>query len=523
MKVKKQIFSTDNIYKHKKQKNMKELTILLSFTVFASVLYGQAVCDGEQIYLIENGECDYRPYILVFEDNFNDNSFDLSKWKLPYQGVTRDFTFDNEKEWYANTGSTPSLPINNNIQVSNGTLKLIAKKEVPPIIGTFVTDWSTIPPTTQTENFNYSSANIDSKYKFGYGIFEIRCKIPKGKGFWPAFWTFGVDENQTNNEIDVFEFWDNNTINHNMTVHYDGQMCLTDYNGPDYSLAFHTFTMAWDIYKIEWYVDGDLKRRSTKFYTMLGQTIGCEIQAGHYIRDKVYPKDPMNIIVNLAIESGKKAPNALTPFPSSLEVDYVRYYQQMSCDGPVNATDISDLNLSNNMYNLVIGPSINLSENITIQSGQQLELVASDKIVLGPGFTAKIGSDFVAKIDPNICDGEDKTGCTSNDAGIYKDSSASIKKSSAESKIVKTKMDCKIRITPNPNTGKFTLKLDPASIDLYELYLIDKYGRVLYSLKSINNPNIEIDISKYSSGVYFLMILDTKNNNTFTHKVFIVK
>jgi beta-glucanase (GH16 family) len=138
-----------------------------------------------------------------------------------------------------------------------------------------------------------------------------------------------IGSGDVNNEIDVFEFWNNSTNDHNLTVHYNGQMCLTDYNGPDYSQVFHTYTVIWNNYKIEWYVDGDLKRRSTKFYTILGQPVDCNgIQAySHYIMDKVFPLDPMNIIVNLALQTGTYAPDNSTPFPSSLEIDYIRYYK----------------------------------------------------------------------------------------------------------------------------------------------------------------------------------------------------
>ncbi|MEO0075699.1 MAG: glycoside hydrolase family 16 protein [candidate division WOR-3 bacterium] len=227
---------------------MKIFSVLLLTILITKIVSGQ-ICDGQQVVLTQDGQCDYNPWVTVFEDNFDGNTLDLSKWTLPYQGVLRDFSHSKEKQWYANTGNTPSVPITNNIEVSNGTLKLIARRESPPIVGTYVSDYSTNPWTYTTTNFDYSSAEIDSKYKFGYGMYEIRCKIPKGKGFWPAFWMYGENANGVNNEIDVFEFWDNSTNDHNMTVHYNGQMCLTDYNGPDYSQAFHTFTVIWDNYK----------------------------------------------------------------------------------------------------------------------------------------------------------------------------------------------------------------------------------------------------------------------------------
>ena len=34
----------------------------------------------------------------------------------------------------------------------------------------------------------YTSARLLTQRKFKYGIFEMRAKLPRGKGTWPAFW-----------------------------------------------------------------------------------------------------------------------------------------------------------------------------------------------------------------------------------------------------------------------------------------------------------------------------------------------
>ena len=305
------------------------LYVMLVTCLIINPSYSQ-IHEGQKIVLIEDGNCDNNPWVLFFEDNFNSTSLDFSKWEIPYQGVIRDFIHQNEKQWYANTGNTPSLPYDNNIEVSNGTLKLITRKETNPIIGSY-TEWTASPPANYISTFEYTSAEIDSKESFGYGKYEIRCKIPKGKGFWPAFWMYGEGINNRNNEIDVFEFWDNNSSDHNMTVHYDGSMCHSDYNGPDYSKNFHIFTIVWDNYKIEWYVDGQLKRRSTKFYTLLGQPVDCNSAKAFqpYIMNEVFPRDNMQIIVNLAIQNNANyRPDDSTDFPSVLEIDYIKYYKK---------------------------------------------------------------------------------------------------------------------------------------------------------------------------------------------------
>ncbi len=515
---------------------MKKITVLLIAVLTAKIVSGQ-ICSGQQIVLTEDGQCDYNDYILEFEDNFDGNSLDLSKWVLPYQGVLRDFNHTLEKQWYANTGNTPIIPIYNNIEISNGTLKLNAKKESSPIIGTYISNFSTNPWTYSTESFDYSSAQIASKYKFGYGKYEILCKIPKGKGLWPAFWLYGNGD-----EIDVFEFWNENTACiydasklskvPNMTIHRNNQQCGTDYTGPDFSQNFHTFTVIWDNYKIEWYIDGSLRRKSTKFYTLLGQSLDCDgVEAlGHYIIDKIFPREPMNIIANLAIQTGNEKcgplglitidnnPDSDTPFPSSLEIEYIRYYKQVTC-GEVTATDVNQLNLSNDVYNLVTGITITVGGNVSVQSGQQLELVARDEIVLSAGLSAEFGSNFVARIDPTICAGE--RGMANPPSGsTSKDSTFSLTGlNSSKANITEGNNNFKIKTYPNPNNGILLVEFEQNVLQNYELYLINAEGKVIYSLKSIKEYKIEINLTGFGKGNYVITVLDTKNKNAFVNKI----
>lgn len=504
---------------------MKLQILLLVVILPLKLSLGQttAVCDGLQVFLTQNGICDYNPWVTVFEDNFDGNTLDLTKWILPYQGVLRDFNHSKEKQWYTNTGNTPFIPVSNNIEVSNGTLKLIARREIPPITGTYISDYSVNPWTFVTESFNYSSAEIDSRYKFSYGMYEIRCKIPSGKGFWPAFWMYGEDAANVNNEIDVFEFWDNNTNKINMTAHYNGQMCLDYFNGPNYATSFHTFTVIWDNYKMEWYVDGILRRRSTKFYTLLGQPKDCNgiFALDHYILDKVFPKDPLNIIANLALQTGIFEPDANTPFPRSLEIDYIRYSQKKGCAGVVNATNITQLNLSNVIYNHIIGTIITVGSNFTVQSGQQLEFAARDEIILGPGFSAKAGSNFVARIDPTICDGGLKfgaslsNGSSSSDTLEYSHSPIS----STNSTINCIAKNIKINIYPNPSNGILFIDFQNESSENYEIYLVSAQGKLVYEIKSILESKFYINMNDFRKGNYFIKILNKTSKNAIVYKI----
>lgn len=102
------------------------------------------------------------------------------------------------------------------MEIDNGIIKLITKEEyiydkvVPYEPDNLILD----DGTYNKRGFDYTSGMIYSNRKFGYGKYEIKCKLPKGKGFWPAFWVFGGPDY---NEIDVFEFWNE----YNLGIYYD--------------------------------------------------------------------------------------------------------------------------------------------------------------------------------------------------------------------------------------------------------------------------------------------------------------
>jgi len=257
-------------------------------------------------------------YYLVFEDNFDGNSLDLTKWN-PVIGVPRDFDFSQQKAWHQP----------DNLEVSNGTLKIIAKKLDKHYEGTWETDWSTNPPKTKTAHFNYTTGELWTKQKFLYGKYEIRCRLPKGKGFWPAFWTYG---GKRWNEIDFFEIYGDEINRFTCNVHhdYDGdgnsENCrFAKNNVADFS-QWHVFTCIFDYDKITWQIDGKTIRTFYRFCLLNPNSCGLNSDINNDFQEPAFPEESMHIIVNLAIQSGKNAPNRKTIFPKTFEVDYVRFY-----------------------------------------------------------------------------------------------------------------------------------------------------------------------------------------------------
>jgi beta-glucanase (GH16 family) len=230
---------------------------------------------------------------LTWSDEFNDTSLDISKWITTYPFGYR--THGDELQYYSD----------NNVVVSSGTLKLIAKKE-------------------RAGGKSYTSGIVTSYGKFdqAYGKFEARMKLPNGQGFWPAFWLCAYPS-QWPPEIDVMENLGNDTHTVYLSSHWssnypyggepEGGYITQPYYGVDFSSAFHLFSVEWSPSEIVWKID-DSEIVSTQSWVP---------QAGAYGIDGFY------ILLNLAVGGNwPGSPNSNTIFPSQLEIDYVRVYSK---------------------------------------------------------------------------------------------------------------------------------------------------------------------------------------------------
>ena len=99
----------------------------------------------------------------------------------------------NNGRWY-NNELQHYTDRTDNVYVSDGTLKIIAKKE------------NFINSGTELE---FTSARLNSKKSFTYGRLDVRAKLPREKGTWPAIWTLGSSLETVGwpacGEIDIME------------------------------------------------------------------------------------------------------------------------------------------------------------------------------------------------------------------------------------------------------------------------------------------------------------------------------
>jgi len=465
-------------------------------------------CDKDAVFLFGLPDCNNSDYNLEFEDEFEGTSVDLSKWN-PVTGVNRDFDFKQQKAWHQ-----PE-----NLEVSNGTLKIIAKKLDTQHIGTFVTDWNSNPYITQTSAFDYTTGEIWSKLKFSYGKYQIRCRLPAGKGFWPAFWTFG---GLRWNEIDVFEIYgdDMNRFTCNVHYDYDGDDCKYDCSYAQDNLTdftqWHTYTCVYDFDKITWWVDGNLIRIFYRYRTITGFPISCgeAIANGVYTLEKSYPIEDMHIVANLAIQSGDDSPDVSTIFPNSMEIDYIRYWKKSNtCNNdvlkwsPFTGTSIGDKGL--------------LFGNAMVSSGTSATVIVRNYLTIKPNFSAKQGSFFAAKVNPYVCGSsarvEDDTLFVVEDDNLQRlihNPDATYVDTELISEIVN---DERVSVYPNPTEGIIKIKNLNQQIGS-RLEIFNMMGHKVASF-IISENSLLYDFSNQPKGLYLIKIRGGSNEH-FTKVIY---
>ncbi|MGM0902164.1 MAG: glycoside hydrolase family 16 protein [Bacillota bacterium] len=212
----------------------------------------------------------------VWEDDFNGAGLDHYKWNIV--------------DWAAEKNEELQYYSPNNVKVEDGFLKLIANGG---------------------RNYTSGAVNTKSKYSFLYGKVEMRAKLPKGQGMFPAFWMMTNKENTWLPEIDILEMLGHKSDEIWMVLHWlDENKKLKSVSnsiiGPDFSESFHTFGVEWLTDSIVWYIDGEERFRTTEHI----------------------PKEEMYIYINTAIGGVWPGnPDETTEFPTFYEIDYVRVYQ----------------------------------------------------------------------------------------------------------------------------------------------------------------------------------------------------
>jgi len=233
---------------------------------------------------------------LVWSDEFDASSLDLTKWSYE----VRDVWFNNELQ--ATTNSR------NNVTLLNGNLQITALQQA-------------------LNGRTYTSGRIVTKGKqsFTFGRIDVRARLPKGKGLWPAIWMLGANDSQVSwpacGEIDIMELRGSNPRTVLSTMHFGLAPASAQYKGSNYTLPstvggdfstdFHVFSVVRSLNKIEFYVD------NVPSYTFTAN------DASPYAFN-----NPFYLILNVAVGGDFDGnPDANTTFPQTMQVDYVKFFQ----------------------------------------------------------------------------------------------------------------------------------------------------------------------------------------------------
>jgi licheninase len=237
----------------------------------------------------------------AFTDEFNGAAVDQTKWRFD-TARNRVGWHNNEKQYYADARLS-------NARVRNGALVIEARRQ--RLSRKLYSDWG---------GQAYTSARLVSRPALGFGFYEVRAKLPCGRGTWPAIWMLPPTGRWPDSgEIDIMEMvgWDPNLIHatlHSAAFnHAKGTQRGAHKRVPTSCTAFHR-------YQLDWRPDAI--------------TIGVDDRA--YMRvvndgsgEAAWPfSRPYNLILNVAVGGdwgGQKGVDD-TAFPQAMTVDYVRYW-----------------------------------------------------------------------------------------------------------------------------------------------------------------------------------------------------
>lgn len=243
---------------------------------------------------------------LTFADDFDDfdwnetsstsaaHSAPTGRWSTRYWWGEGDRTLPGnaERQFYsdATVGWHP-------FRIESGSLVITAQPSADP---------------AATLDLPYTSGIITTEGTFAqqYGWFEMRARLPRGRGLWPAFWLLPQDHSWPP-EIDIVEVLGHEPTRFFGSAHSiasgERRAAIRDVEVDDLSDGFHTFALDWRPDRLRWHVDGR---------PVIDMPTADDMHR------------PMYLLANLAVGGTWPGyPDAATPFPATMSIDHIRVYQ----------------------------------------------------------------------------------------------------------------------------------------------------------------------------------------------------
>ncbi len=244
---------------------------------------------------------------LVWADEFDQDGLpDSTKWGYDVGG----HGWGNQELQYY-TEARPE-----NARVENGHLIIEARRD----------GW---------EGHEYTSARLVTRGKgdWTYGRFEVRARLPSGRGTWPAIWmlasepTYGDAYWPDNGEIDIMEHvgYDPDVIHasvHTRAYHHSiGTQKTAQIRVPTARTDFNVYAVEWTPEDIRAFVNDSL------YFTFPNERLtNPEADYRHWPFDH-----PFHLLLNIAVGGTWGGAQGVDPeiWPQRMEIDYVRVYQQV--------------------------------------------------------------------------------------------------------------------------------------------------------------------------------------------------
>ena len=315
------------------------------------------------------------------------------KWKaLAGDWVTHGGQYEHQIYQYQNCA----------FDLANNTMTLVSEYDWNGRIPTYnysLPNGSNHWPNIYGTNHNYNNENellywyffsgeIDvNNQPFGFGYFEIRCKLPLHHGSFPAFWLFGNGPHQYE-EIDIFEYSESDSEQDSLRGYSSGiwfnpntTNAPANYFKNHYHLSisepdlgqYHTFGCEWMPDYVKWYCDGLLVN---EFYNT------------EYI-----PHRPLTLKTNYAID-GKYDYNGIWTGNADMIVDYIKVFQLLwDCDDDItinNQLEMDDFEFS-------VKKSISIAsqnENVIINDTGKVTFRVTESFSVSSQFQVDNGAEF---------------------------------------------------------------------------------------------------------------------------------
>ncbi len=235
-------------------------------------------------------ELEGRSLKLTFEDNFDGDTLDETKWERCPEWKRQDLNcyWDNDMSYLDGEGN------------------LILETSYDEA----------------ADKYLCGAVRSKGKYEQAYGYFEIRCTVNTVPGYWTAFWLMGESVASINNggidgtEIDIMEspYFADKKISH--ALHWNGYDFYHKSMGQNVSVdiydgEYHKFSLLWTEDEYVFFADGEETWR-TSAEDALGT---CEV--------------PLYIKITTETGSWTMPDGGVAGLPDYMKIDYVRAYTEI--------------------------------------------------------------------------------------------------------------------------------------------------------------------------------------------------